>query len=207
MTRPPDAVVLCGGLGTRIRRLTGGCPKVLINVGGRPFVDILLDRIRVQGITSAILCVGPDGGTIQSYLGDGSRLGMRLQYSLEDEPAGTAGAVAAASRMIRTDPFFVLNGDTVGDVDLVALWNAHRGGKGLMTVARDRDGVPTGAYALSTAILAEIPDRRPCSIERDVIPGVEARDLCGFWNCGWFVDIGTPEGLARAREMFPGRDA
>lgn len=197
-----DAVVLAGGLGTRIRHLAGRTPKVLLDVGGRPFVEILLSRIREQGFSRAVLCVGSDGDAVRSRMGDGSRLGMLLKYSGDGEALGTAGALALAAPMIRTDPFVVLNGDTVCDVDVAEVARHHREKRGLVTVVRDRVGIPAGAYAMSLPLLSRIPPWRPCSLERDVIPRVCDEGLCGLWYGEWFVDIGTPEGLARAREMF-----
>ena len=120
-----QAVILVGGEGTRLRPLTYGTPKPMVPLFGMPFLEWTLSRLHLAGIDDAILAAGYLPRAITDHLGDGSRLGMKLTYVLEDEPLGTAGAIRNVAEHIR-GPFFVLNGDVLTSLDLRAMLEAHR---------------------------------------------------------------------------------
>ena len=92
-----DAIVLAGGLGTRLRSVVSSVPKPMAPVGGRPFLDLLLESLKSKGITRVILSVGYMSEAIISYF-QKSRLGMDLVFEVESSPLGTGGAIAAAYR-------------------------------------------------------------------------------------------------------------
>jgi mannose-1-phosphate guanylyltransferase len=119
------AVILVGGLGTRLRPLTTNTPKPLIPILNRPFIETMLLRLRNQGISEAILAVQYLADRFRQQLGDGSEFGLRLHIVEEPEPRGTAGAVKHVSDLL-DDTTFVLNGDVLSDLDLRAMLAFHR---------------------------------------------------------------------------------
>ncbi|MDB5039718.1 MAG: Nucleotidyl transferase [Candidatus Eremiobacteraeota bacterium] len=128
-----QAVVLVGGEGTRLRPLTLETPKPMVPVMNMPFLERTLRRLKEAGIDDVILpaCYLPDA--ITSYFGDGSRLGLRLRYVIEEVPLGTAGALKNVEQYI-DGPFFVLNGDVLTSLDLRAMLAYHRQKGGLATL-------------------------------------------------------------------------
>lgn len=129
-----DALVLCGGLGTRLRPLVSGRPKPLADVGGRPFLTILLGSLTRQGVRRFVLCAGFLADAIEalrSQLGDGGE----VEISREPSPLGTGGAVFHAMERVRSDPFLVLNGDSICRVDLAAMLHFHRAQRARLTIA------------------------------------------------------------------------
>ena len=135
-----QAVVLVGGEGTRLRPLTYGTPKPMVPLFGVPFLERTLSRLREAGVDDVILAAGYMPSAITEHLGDGSRLGMRITYVIEDEPLGTAGAIKNVAEHI-TGPFFVLNGDVLTSLDLRAMIALHeeRGGLGVLHLIRVED--------------------------------------------------------------------
>jgi NDP-sugar pyrophosphorylase family protein len=122
---PTTAVILAGGLGTRLQSILADRPKVLAPVAGRPFLDYLLTHLRNQGIHQIVLSIGYLATQIQSHLGSGDRWGLHVSYTREEQPLGTAGALRKASQGLE-EPFFGLNGDTLFLADFNKLWQAHR---------------------------------------------------------------------------------
>ncbi len=106
------AVILVGGLGTRLRPLTDNCPKPIVPVLNRPYLEHALAHLKQFGINEVILAMSYLPDAIRSYFGDGERCGLRLTYCMEEEPLGTAGAVKNAASYL-DGPFVVFNGDNV----------------------------------------------------------------------------------------------
>ncbi len=119
------AVILVGGLGTRLRPLTCNTPKPMIPLANRPFIEYMLGRLRQQGITEVVLAVQYLADRFRTVLGDGSRLGIKLHIIEETEPRGTAGAVKNVEHLL-DGTTFVFNGDVVSDLDLRAMLEFHR---------------------------------------------------------------------------------
>jgi NDP-sugar pyrophosphorylase family protein len=124
-TIPTSAVILAGGLGTRLRPAITDRPKVLAPVAGRPFLDYLLTHLWNQGVRQVVLSIGYLADQIKSYVGDGERWNLRAGYVWEEQPLGTAGALRLSSLGLE-GPFFGLNGDTLFLADFQELWHAHR---------------------------------------------------------------------------------
>jgi len=124
------AVVLAGGLGTRLRPITEKVPKPLVPVKGRPFLDYLLEKIARMGLKRCVLLVGYRGKMVEDYCGDGKRWGLEMAYSHEKEQLGTGGALVNAIAHIRSSAL-VLNGDSYLDIDARAFYAFHckRGGQ------------------------------------------------------------------------------
>jgi len=128
------AVILVGGEGTRLRPLTYFVPKPMVPVLNRPFLEHTIAYLRKHGIDSIILTLGYLPEVIQGYFGDGSRLGIKLSYAIEQSPLGTAGAVKNADRYL-DGTFIVLNGDIFTDIDITAMVAFHRHKRAKATIA------------------------------------------------------------------------
>ena len=115
------AVVMAGGEGTRLRPLTTNVPKPLLPVVGEPIMGHLLRLLNRHGIDQAVVTVQYLAASIRSYFGDGDEYGVRLSYATESIPLGTAGSVKNAEQGLAGEPFLVVSGDALTDIDLTAL--------------------------------------------------------------------------------------
>ena len=131
---PRQAIILVGGEGTRLRPVTSRVPKPVAPVVERPFVAYILDNLARHGVTRAIFSTGFLAEAIEEVIGDGSRYGLSVAYAVEDEPLGTAGAIANCAGMLEPGSFYVFNGDVLSDVDLSALAALHAGKGGMGTI-------------------------------------------------------------------------
>jgi mannose-1-phosphate guanylyltransferase len=129
---PRQAVILVGGEGTRLRPITARVPKPVAPVVERPFVAYILDNLARHGVERAIFSTGYLAAAIEAEIGDGAAYGLCVEYCVEDEPLGTAGAIANCAARLHDESFLVFNGDVLSDVDLSALGALHadRGGMG-----------------------------------------------------------------------------
>jgi len=127
------AVVMAGGEGSRLRPLTSRQPKPLVPVAGRPIMEHILLHLRRHQLRDVIATVQYLGASIRNYFGDGSEQGVALTYSVEDSPLGTAGSVMLARAQL-TEPFVVISGDSLTDIDLVAAVRFHRERRALATI-------------------------------------------------------------------------
>ncbi len=223
------ALVLVGGRGTRLAPAVHDRAKVVADVGGRPFLTYLLDRLEAADVARVVLCTGYRGQEVRALIGD--RYGaLALEYSHEDEIAGTGGALRLAADRFDADPVLVLNGDSYCEVDLRELWARHqqRGPAATMVVAevpdagrfgrvemdaehavrafREKTGEPSpgwinaGIYVVGRAQLRAIDTGRAVSLESEVLPAWIAKGLDAFPTRGGFLDIGTPRSYAAAEE-------
>jgi len=179
-----QAVVLAGGFGKRLAPLTSEVPKPLLPVGGRPILVRQIEWLRRFGVIDVVLAVGYLRQKIFEALGDGRRLGVRVFYSVEEEPLGTGGALKNAELFITDDVFIVLNGDVLTNLDLNKLVEAlgdadgaialvplrspygivEFDGEGHITQFKEKpilEGfyINAGVYALRRKVLSELPDR------------------------------------------------
>ena len=128
------AIVLAGGLGTRLAQVTRDIPKPMAPVGSRPFLEYLLDDLVDQGIKQTVLAVSYRWEVIQEHFGSVYR-GMELSYSVEKSPLGTGGAIQQALATLAEDEVIVLNGDTRFRVDLAEMEKRHRNSGAPLTIA------------------------------------------------------------------------
>lgn len=230
MARTDAAVILAGGLGTRLRGVVAGLPKPLAPVAGRPFLAWLLDQLADQGVVRVVLATGYRGEQVEAALGTVWR-GMALAYSREREPLGTGGALALAARQIAQGEFFVLNGDTWLELDYPAFGGAvaDRGARlgvalaSVPDVSRygsvrldgdritgfDEKGktgagfINAGVYWMRRDLLDGCPAGVAFSFERDVLLPAAAREpVVGYAHTHGFTDIGVPEDYHRAQGLF-----
>jgi mannose-1-phosphate guanylyltransferase len=195
-----QAVILVGGEGTRLRPLTYGTPKPMVPLFGIPFLERTLGRLHAAGVDDVIMAAGYLPKAIEQHLGDGSRLGMRLRYVVEESPLGTAGALKNVADEI-TGPFFVLNGDILTGLDLSAMLEFHKrkGGMGVLHLTRVEDPSAFGC------VVHDRDDRISAFIEKPP-KGQEPTDEinAGTYLLERAVLDAIPEGkVSIERETFP----
>ena len=225
-----SALVLVGGLGTRLRSVLRDRPKPLAEVNGRPFLAYILDQLERAGVRHAVLCTGYMGEALSSAMGE-SHGRLELTYSCEEEPLGTGGALLRGAVHARGGVILAMNGDSYFGLDLAAFWTWHREGghavsiglrwvedasryglvevdeSGRIRAFREKDGrsgpgwINGGIYLVARERFVSIPAGRAVSLEREVFPGW-CGDLWGFKTEAPFLDIGTPEALASAEAFF-----
>ncbi|MGH2485015.1 MAG: sugar phosphate nucleotidyltransferase, partial [Ktedonobacterales bacterium] len=127
------AVVMAGGEGSRLRPLTVTRPKPMVPIVGRPVMEHILNLLKVHGIEDVVVTVQYMASAIEDYFGDGGQLGMRITYSREESPLGTAGSVKNAEEHL-TEPFLVISGDALTDFNLTEIIASHREKKALATL-------------------------------------------------------------------------
>jgi NDP-sugar pyrophosphorylase family protein len=228
------AFVLCGGAGTRLRPVLADRPKSMALIGGIPFLQLLIERLRCQGIDDVILGTGYMAEKIESYFGPGNELAMRIRYSREHEPLGTGGALKLAEPLI-SDPVLVLNGDSyvewslvpmrelfrAKDADMVVVLHSVADVSRYGSVALDQDGrvtqflekgiragpglINAGVYLLRKQIVRELPAETAISLEREVFPRLLDRAVYGLVCTGLFIDIGMPDDFKRAQALLASR--
>ncbi len=120
-----QAVILAGGKGTRLRPYTTVLPKPLMPIGDYPILEIIMRQLRHAGVDHVILAVGHMSQLFQAFFGDGSRYGLRIDYSFETEPLGTAGPLSLALDTLEDD-FIIMNGDLLTTLDYTRLYAFHR---------------------------------------------------------------------------------
>ena len=136
------AVIMAGGEGRRLRPVTGGMPKPLVPLLGRPMLEHILLLLKRHGVTEVCCAVRYRAEEILRRFGDGSELGLRLSYRVEAEPLGTAGSVKNCADFIGGEDCLVLSGDAACDFDLTALIEAHRAAGAAATLALCRERAP-----------------------------------------------------------------
>jgi len=127
------AVVMAGGLGTRMRPLTYSIPKPLLPIGEKPILELILTRLRKYGFLKVFITTNYQAELVKSYFGSGSRFGIELEYTTESEVMGTAGALFLLRDRIQ-NPFLVMNCDILTKLDLGAFYQFHCENCAVMTV-------------------------------------------------------------------------
>lgn len=157
------AVVLAGGRGTRLLPYTSVIPKPLMPIGDRAILEIVLAQLVRAGFERATISLGYRGSLIEAVLGDGAALGIALDYVREDMPLGTAGALALVADL--DEPFLVMNGDVLTDLDYAELLAGHVAGGACLTIATTlkRVQVSLGVLEFSSP---ETPDRLTAYVEK-----------------------------------------
>jgi len=180
------AVILAGGLGTRLRPLTQIIPKPLLPVGEKSLLEITILNLKRFGFDEVILATNYKSDLFESYFGDGSKFGIKVTYSKEKEPLGTAGPLLLVKDKL-TEPFLVMNGDILTNLDFSKLIGFHKTNSADFTVvskiiehplhygvvkAEDsrvtaieekpviESEINAGIYALSPVALSRIPENR-----------------------------------------------
>ena len=225
------AVLLVGGMGTRLQTVLPSTPKPLARVGNMPFLELLVLQLRSQGVHRIVMCTGHLADQIEEEFGDGKKWDVAIEYSVETRPLGTAGAVKLAERHLeQAADFLVMNGDSFLEVDFLELMRFHRAHGGLISMAVRRvpdaarygsvqldaqhrvvgfsektshsaPGLINGGVYVFNQAILESLPQGPASLERDIFPSSLESGICAFEQHGMFIDIGTPEDYARAQAL------
>lgn len=231
-TSDTKAVLLVGGLGTRLRTVVPSAPKPLAPVGDRPFLELLIRQLGSQGTRNLVLCTGYLADQIEREFGDGSDLGVTIEYSKEPQPLGTGGAVKFAERFLQgVSEFLVMNGDSFLELDLRQLMQFHRKHGGIATMAvasvgnagrygtvridsenrvteflektgSDSPGLINAGVYVFNPAILQDIPGGPVSLEKDVFPRLLNRGIYAVREHGMFIDIGTPADYALAQQLF-----
>jgi NDP-sugar pyrophosphorylase family protein len=231
MTLDITAVLLVGGMGMRLRSVVPSTPKPLASVGGQSFLELLVRQLRHQGIRRLIMCSGYLADQIENKFGDGSAWDLTIEYSREEKPLGTAGALKLARPHLgEVADFLVMNGDSFLETDFGRLLWFHRERRGLASMAvvsvqnagrygtvhveassrvigfmektgADAPGLINAGLYVFGAAIFEHIPEGPASLERDVFPGVLDRGVYALEQSGMFIDIGTPQDYASAQVL------
>lgn len=231
---PPNvpALILAGGLGSRLRPVLPTCQKVVAPVQGRPFLAYWLDRLCLEGPRNVVLCAGYQSESVRHQIGNSWGV-LRIDYSVESTPLGTAGALRHALTS-RTDSLVLaLNGDSFCELDLSGFWRAHQASgfpagiavtqvpdagrygqvkiepSGRLSGFQEKSPnisngwINAGIYLLPREWLMDLPPEQPWSLERDLLPSRIASGILGYRvEKGAFIDIGTPESYCQAQGFF-----
>lgn len=127
------AVILAGGLGTRLQPYTFFMPKPMLPLGNKPLLEHIIAWLRRNDVKDIVICVSYLGKTIENYFGDGSKFDVKVEYARSDRPLGTAGQLKSAEKLLR-DTFLCIYGDSIYEFDLRKLVKAHRAKKALVTM-------------------------------------------------------------------------
>jgi N-acetyl-alpha-D-muramate 1-phosphate uridylyltransferase len=225
-----QCVILAGGRGTRLGRLTEDLPKALVDVAGRPFLDYQLELLRAAGVADVVLCVGYLGSLVEERIGDGSGRGLSITYVHDGPlPLGTAGALRNALPLLG-ESFLVTYGDTLLSVDYRAVADAHAASShpALMTVLENDDRLgSSNAVVRGGLVVADGKDPPPAgarwidygllAFDRDAVARTSARDLedelgllagagrlAAFEVEERFYEIGDEAGLAETEAFVRG---
>ncbi|MEZ4826297.1 MAG: nucleotidyltransferase family protein [Bacteroidia bacterium] len=229
-----EAIVLAGGMGTRLRSVVADVPKPMAPVNGRPFLAYVLDALQSQGITTVVLAVGYKREVIEEYFGEEYR-GMKIRYSVEEEALGTGGGIKQACGLLDGEDALVLNGDTFFgadiqalhrfyqemDADLVLALREMRDFDRYGTVQTDTDGrvmgfeekayksvglINGGIYLFRRNLLGGEAFPQKFSFEKDVLESLFAENrFFGLAFDVYFIDIGIPEDYERSQHELAAR--
>ncbi|MBP7215989.1 MAG: galactokinase [Candidatus Omnitrophica bacterium] len=207
-------------------------PKVLADINGQAFLDILIKFLAQSGFIRFILCLGYRGDMIRHHVSM-QPSHLHFEFSQEDSPLGTAGALKHAQPLITSSQFLVLNGDSLCRIDygkffkfhyahaastsMVVRFSSDATASGLVVLdhaskiiafkekldQRQSGFINAGIYAMDTSVFSLIPDHMQSSLEYDIFPQLALKAMYGFQTEEELIEIGTPEGLSRAISVLP----
>ena len=222
------AVILAGGKGTRLKPYTTVIPKPLVPVGEKAIIDILITRLVKCGVDEVTICLNHFAEIIMAYLGNGSKYGIKINYSLEEEPLGTVAPIALIHDL--PEDFLVMNGDLLTDLDFRELYKIHTGQKALLTVStyhrttkidfgvlelnaeenkvkgfREKPeysfNVSMGVYAMNRRLLEYVPRNQPFGFDHLMLSLLDKKiPVNVFPYSGYWLDIGRPDDYEKANE-------
>jgi NDP-mannose synthase len=227
---PSRAVILAGGMGTRLAPYTTVFPKPLMPIGGKPVLELVLNRLRAEGIREVTLAVSYLEELIRAFFGDGKKFGVAIDYHREETPLGTAGVLALLDDL--PDPCLVVNGDVLTTLDLGAMCRLHRERDAAMTVAihprtvqidygvletgtqgdvvgyREKPSLPyavsMGVNLVSARARTLLVRGERCDIPTLVLRLLERGQRVAGYRCdAYWRDIGRAEDYEAANQEFP----
>lgn len=227
-----DVLILCGGLGRRLRKISKGVPKPMVKIGKYVFLDLLIKHLAGFGFRRFILGTGYRADTVKNYYRAHKIIDADILFSREYSPLDTGGAVKNARKLIKSDPFFVLNGDSWCKFSPKAFLKFHQKKRALVSILlrqvasgeeygeikidrfsrvlnfREKNIsakkclINAGVYVFDKRVLGVMPKEPRFSLERDFFPAMLSNRIFGYPVSGMFIDIGTPERYLKAKKIF-----
>ncbi len=229
-----QAVILCGGAGTRLRPLTLNKQKALLPIQGKPILEYLVELFRKYEVKEIYFAIGYLGEQVKEYFGDGSEFGIKAYYIEEPAPLGTAGCLGLIKEALK-EPFFMSNGDELKDINLKDMQMFHKENDAAATIALvevedpssygvarmegdkivefvekpKKEEAPSrlinsGLYIINPEVVSTIPDGF-AMMEKDVFPRLASENkLYGFKFKGQWFDTGTFERMEKAEKEWKG---
>lgn len=225
------AVIMAGGRGTRLSPYTAVLPKPLMPVAGHPILELMLHQLRRHGFRRITICVGYLAKLISTFFGNGSSLGLEIEYSIEDQPLGTIGPLRQLTELTElTEHFLVVNGDVLTTLDFSALYEHHAAGSSLLTISSCRQHIDIplgqitfngnseltsfeekprlsywgclGIYAMSPGVLEFVPPDVPFGLDELASALLAAGEPPSVFPFkGSWFDVARPEDCVRATEF------
>jgi D-glycero-alpha-D-manno-heptose 1-phosphate guanylyltransferase len=215
------SIILAGGEGIRLKEVIKDIPKPMAPIYGKPFLELLISQLKKWGIKDIILSIGYKKEVIRTYFMDGKKWGVNIEYSEEDQPLGTGGAIKNAANWLDEDNFVVMNGDSILNIDFSKLISFHKNYAALATIGlayventfrygriktketneifdfsekgiQGKGFINGGVYVFNKEILKIIPEGKS-SLEKDILSKIILQGIYGFKTNGFFIDIGIPE--------------
>ncbi|MDA4118560.1 MAG: nucleotidyltransferase family protein [Thaumarchaeota archaeon] len=229
-SKPIKAVVLAGGLGTRLRPFTLLLPKPMLAVGNKPIMEHIIDWLKANGINDVVIATGYLGRTIEAYFGDGKDFGVNIEYARSDRPLGHAGQLKSAEGLL-TETFVCLYGDAILEFDLKEVIKFHQKKDPLITmtlmrhetqtkygvIETDSDGrlsewkekpvlagdINVGCYVVQKKFLDYIPPGKVYGMKEAFESAIQDKKLvCALKVKGTFTDIGDKRAYKEADQAY-----
>ena len=231
--RVSSAILLVGGMGTRMQPLTFATPKPMLKVAGIPFIAHQISYAKAHGVTRIVVATSYKTEQFLDYLGDGSRFGIEIVHAVEQEPLGTGGAIANAAKELNLkddESIYIFNGDVLSLHKLKeqARFHEETGADATLHLIEVEDArafgcvpinktgrvleflekmetpkantINAGCYIFTSGLLNSIPRDQVVSVERETFPKLlaEERNLFGYLDSSYWIDMGTPESMIKA---------
>ncbi len=221
-----EAIILAGGKGARLKPYTTLIPKPIVPVGDKAILEILIERLKINGVTKITLCINHFAELIKAYFGDGSRFNIKIEYSREEKPLSTVAPIKLINGL--PDNFLVMNGDLLTDLNFADFFQHHLDHNSLLTVAtykretkidfgviemNDKRNVATGfiekptyhfdvsmgVYAFNKKVLNFVPYNEPFGFDDLMTLLLEKKeDIRLYPFTGKWLDIGRPDDYEKA---------
>ncbi len=227
-----EAIVLAGGMGTRLKEVVADIPKPMADINGKPFLQYLINYLSKNDIKHVILSIGYKSELIKEYFGNGNK-SVKISYAIEETPLGTGGGILLAMKQTTTRHIFIVNGDTLFNVKLQELAHFHQQKSAALSVAlrRMKDGsrygsvitnrsnkiiafnekkegtenvlINGGTYLIDKQLFLNNNFPNKFSFEKDFLEkDFRSLDFYGFEFNDYFIDIGLPSTYFQAQNDF-----
>ncbi len=224
------AVILAGGLGTRLQPYTTFLPKAMLPLGDKPLLEHLIEWIKNNGVDSFVLCVSYLRRTIEDYFEDGSRFGVKIEYAVANRPLATAGQLKTAQEFI-DDTFVCVYGDSIFEFSLKNMINYHKKKKSFVTMGLSeyktkipygfiemdktsrvktwqekpevKGNINIGCYVMEPGIFELIPEGKPYGMDLVIRSALAKKNrVSGYSIKNGFIDIGDKSSYRRAYQHY-----
>jgi mannose-1-phosphate guanylyltransferase len=208
------AVILAGGLGTRLQPYTTFLPKPMLPLGEKPILEHLIEWSKKNGVKSIVLCVSYLRRSIEDYFGDGKNFGVSIEYAISNKPLATAGQLKTAEKFI-DDTFVCMYGDSIYGFSLRNMIKQHKQRYGVIETAKNNQvtawkekpeikaNINMGCYVMEPEVMKLIPKNKPYGMDSVIKNAMSKKKVIGsFISKNGFIDIGNKESYEKANNEF-----